>query len=213
MFNILRSTNGDWRETLIILVFYVFAVLSALILHEIAHGWVAYKCGDPTAKFARRLNFNPANHLDPFGTLCFLLIGFGWAKPVPINPYNFRNFKKGSFLVSIAGIVTNLIIGFVASLFWVLLRDSGSVWVEFFYFVVLVNVSFAVFNFLPIPPLDGFNIWASLSKPNNRTVLWLRDNQMTMLVVLIMVIQLTNIIQYLQSVVLLIFLNFWLLFL
>jgi Zn-dependent protease len=208
MFSILRS-GGDWRETLIVLMFYVFAVLSALILHELAHGWVAYKCGDPTAKFARRLSLNPANHLDPFGTLCFLLIGFGWAKPVPINPYNFRNFKKGCFLVSIAGIITNLIIGFAASLFYVLLFDSGSVWLELFIYIMIVNISFAVFNFLPVPPLDGFNIWASLSKPNNRTILWLRDNQLTMLIVLMVLIQFTNILQGLHSAVLFIFLNFW----
>jgi Zn-dependent protease len=210
MVSILRNNiDGDWRETLIIMVFYVIAVLIALILHEISHGWVAYKCGDPTAKFARRLSLNPANHLDPMGTVCFLLFGIGWAKPVPINPYNFRNFKKGCFLVAIAGIVTNLIIGFTASFFYVLLAGGGSVWVNFFAYLMIVNIAFAVFNFLPIPPLDGFNIWASLAKPNNRAILWLRDNQMMILLILLFIFQFTNLMPAVQSALLSLFLNFW----
>jgi Zn-dependent protease len=209
MIDILNGNGGDWRQALILLVFWVFAVLSALILHEVSHGWVAFKCGDPTAKFARRLNLNPANHLDPVGTLCFLFVGFGWAKPVPINPYNFRNFRRGCFLVSIAGIVTNLIIGFVASFFYVLLYESGSIWLTLFAYIMVVNISFAVFNFLPIPPLDGFNILASLSKPNNKTVVWFRDNQLVMLLILLFFIQVTGILSLLRSVVLNIFLSFW----
>lgn len=189
------------------LVFYVFAVLSALILHEISHGYVAFRCGDPTAKFARRLNLNPSNHLDPLGTVCFLIFGFGWARPVPINPYNFRRFKKGCFLVSIAGIVMNLTIGFVASPFYVLLADT--IWGELFAYILIVNISFAVFNFLPVPPLDGFNIWASLSKPNNRAVMWLRENQMAMLIFLMVIIQFTNILSYLTTFVLGVFGVIW----
>jgi Zn-dependent protease len=190
-------------------MFWVVAVLSALILHEVAHGWVAFKCGDPTAKFANRLSINPANHLDPIGTFCFLVFGFGWAKPVPINPYNFRKLRKGSFLVSIAGIVTNLIIGFIASFFYVLLIDSGSIWLEFIADIMLVNIVFAVFNLIPVPPLDGFNILVSLAKPTNRAVAFLRDNQMTMLIVLIVVIQFTGILQFFQLYVLKLFLSFW----
>ena len=83
------------------------AILPALILHECAHGYVAYRCGDPTAKMLGRLSLNPARHLDPIGTICMVLLGFGWAKPVPVNPRNFRNYRRDDLLVSIAGIVTN----------------------------------------------------------------------------------------------------------
>ena len=83
-------------------------VLLSLILHECAHGYVAYRCGDPTAKWMGRLTLDPRKHLDPFGTICMFLLGFGWARPVPVNPRNFKNYRRDDFLVSIAGIVTNL---------------------------------------------------------------------------------------------------------
>jgi Zn-dependent protease len=208
MLNILRS-GVYGTELLVTLAFYIFAVLSALILHEVSHGWIAYKQGDPTAKFAGRLNLNPVKHLDPLGTLCFLFVGIGWAKPVPINPYNFRNFKKGFFLVSIAGIVTNFILGFIASFFFVLLYKTGTVWLNLFLYLMLANVSFAVFNLLPVPPLDGFNIFAGLAKPDNKAVRWLRDNAMIMVIVLLLVLQFTNIIGLAQTAIINLFLDFW----
>jgi Zn-dependent protease len=206
LFSVISGSNNG-RETVILLMFYVFAVLSALILHEISHGWVAYKCGDPTAKFAGRLSLNPAKHLDPVGALMFVLVGFGWANPVPINPYNFRNFKRGCFLVSVAGITTNLVIAFLASPFYVLLIDT--LWGQLFAYILIMNVSFAVFNFLPVPPLDGFNIWASLAKPGNRAIIWLRNNQMMMLIMLLIVLQLTGVFGIMRSAVLNLFLSAW----
>ena len=89
-------------------------LLFSLILHECAHGYVALKCGDPTAKMLGRLSLNPARHLDPLGTLCMFVLGFGWAKPVPVNPRNFRNFRRDDFFVSIAGITVNMTI-FIAA--------------------------------------------------------------------------------------------------
>lgn len=83
-------------------------VLLSLILHEVAHGYVALRCGDPTAKWMGRLTLDPRKHLDPIGTACMLLLGFGWAKPVPVNPRNFKNYRRDDFLVSIAGITVNL---------------------------------------------------------------------------------------------------------
>lgn len=91
-------------------------ILFSLILHECAHGYVALKCGDPTAKMLGRLSLNPARHLDPLGTLCMFLLGFGWAKPVPVNPRNFRNYRRDDFFVSIAGITVNLTIFIVSVL-------------------------------------------------------------------------------------------------
>ncbi len=91
----------------IYLLYFAVAILLTLILHEIAHGYVAYRCGDPTAKMLGRLSLHPAKHLDPIGTVCLVLFGFGWAKPVPVNPRNFRNYRRDDFLVSIAGVTVN----------------------------------------------------------------------------------------------------------
>jgi len=101
----LKQSPADFIAYLLLLA---VAVLTALTLHELAHGYVAYKCGDPTAKMLGRLTLNPLKHLDPFGAACLLLLGFGWAKPVPVNPRNFRDYRRDDFMVSIAGIVVNL---------------------------------------------------------------------------------------------------------
>ena len=91
------------------LLYFAVSVLLTLILHEIAHGYVAYRCGDPTAKMLGRLSLDPRKHLDPIGTLCLVFLGFGWAKPVPVNPRNFKgNYRRDDFLVSVAGITVNL---------------------------------------------------------------------------------------------------------
>jgi len=109
-----RLQNGiSWLQTdplqfFIYLIYLIASVLLALMLHEIAHGYVAWRCGDPTAKMLGRLTLNPLKHLDPIGTVCMFLLGFGWAKPVPVNPRNFSNFRRDDFLVSVAGIATNL---------------------------------------------------------------------------------------------------------
>ena len=95
-------------EFMIYFVLLAVAVLASLTLHELAHGYVAYRCGDPTAKMLGRLSLNPLKHLDPFGAACLLLLGFGWAKPVPVNPRNFQNYRRDDFMVSIAGITVNL---------------------------------------------------------------------------------------------------------
>ena len=101
----LKQSPADFIAYLLLLA---VAVLTALTLHELAHGYVAYKCGDPTAKMLGRLTLNPLKHLDPFGAACLLLLGFGWAKPVPVNPRNFKDYRRDDFMVSIAGIVVNL---------------------------------------------------------------------------------------------------------
>ena len=106
------TTNPS--ATLITLAYTAACILLSLILHECAHGWVAYKCGDPTAKMLGRLTLNPAKHLDPFGTICMVFLHVGWARPVPINPRNFHHFRRDYIMVSLAGIVTNLLLCFMS---------------------------------------------------------------------------------------------------
>lgn len=206
----LIQTGDNIYQTLALLAFYLIAILSALILHEIAHGLVALWCGDPSAKYAGRLSLNPAKHLDGLGTLCFLLFGFGWAVPVPINPNNFKNRRLGCVMVSLAGIGMNLILAFVASFFYVILE--GSIWQYLFIFIMLFNIVFATFNLLPIAPLDGFNLIAALA-PQSSYVRFMRQNRMIALIILMVVIYFTNILGYMQNWLCGLFLDFWHIFL
>ena len=210
MLELIRA-GDDFYQTLALLAFYLIAILSALILHEVAHGLVALWCGDPSAKYAGRLTLNPAKHLDGLGTLCFLLFGFGWALPVPVNPQNFKNRRLGCVLVSLAGIMVNLLLAFIASFFYVLLADK-SVWQYLFIYIMLINVVFATFNLLPIAPLDGFNLVASLA-PQSAYVRFMRQNRLVALFVLLIVIYFTDVLGYLQNWLCELFLDFWHLFL
>jgi len=143
------------------LTFILLAVplLYSIILHELAHGWVAYRMGDATAKWLGRLSLNPIKHLDPIGTLMLFIFGFGWAKPVPVNFNNMHNTRKGLILVSSAGIVTNMILAFLAFFFFRLLSPAPSgVLSTFLYYLAQINIILASFNLIPIPPLDGSKI-------------------------------------------------------
>ncbi|MDQ7038146.1 MAG: site-2 protease family protein [Aquificota bacterium] len=151
------------------------ALMLAVVLHEVAHGWVAYRMGDPTAKLAGRLTLNPIPHVDPFGTIIlpgmFIIFGspviFGWAKPVPINPNNFRDLRMGTFLVSIAGVSMNIMLAFFFGALYRILTGLMNVLDPFIVKSiifpllifsqksVLINLILAIFNMIPIPPLDG----------------------------------------------------------
>ena len=145
-----------------------FIVLfTAITVHEYAHGLVAYKLGDPTAKYAGRLSLNPLSHLDPIGALCMVFFRFGWAKPVPINPMYFKDRKRDSAIVALAGPLSNIILAFLSTIVfavyyvYVYLNFPNFV-TQFIYTVFMqlavVNISFAVFNLIPFPPLDGSKI-------------------------------------------------------
>jgi len=135
------------------------ALLYSIIVHELAHGWVAYRMGDPTARNRGRLTLNPLKHLDPVGTAMLFLVGFGWAKPVPVNLGYVRNVRMGLLLVSSAGIVANTILAFLAILALRLLSPAPSEPVAIsLNFLARINIMLASFNLIPIPPLDGSKI-------------------------------------------------------
>ncbi|MDY3052287.1 MAG: site-2 protease family protein [Ndongobacter sp.] len=134
------------------------ALLYTIISHELAHGYVALLNGDDTAKKRGRLTWNPLAHLDPVGALCLFLFHFGWAKPVPINPYNFRHRISGMITTSLAGVSVNLISA-AACIFLLGRIPNPPEWLSYLLqMIALYGVAFCVFNLLPIPPLDGSRI-------------------------------------------------------
>jgi Zn-dependent protease len=147
-------------------ILLIIPLLYSIIIHELAHGWVAHKMGDSTAKWLGRLSLNPLKHLDPIGTLMLFLFGFGWAKPVPVNFNNLYNPRKGFILVSAAGIVANTMLAFFALLLLRLLNPApfGAL-ATFFIYMAQINIMLAAFNLIPIPPLDGSKILMGFSSP------------------------------------------------
>jgi len=144
-------------------------LLFSVIIHEVAHGWVAYRMGDSTAKRSGRLSLNPLKHLDPVGTLMLFLAGFGWAKPVPVNFNNISDRRKGLIFVSSAGIVANILFAFFALLFFRLFSTSSSgIAVILVHFVVQINITLAALNLIPIPPLDGSKILMGIVSERTR---------------------------------------------
>lgn len=146
----------------IIIIFSLIVLLFSVVIHEVAHGSVAYYLGDPTAKYAGRLTLNPLKHLDPFGSVILPLllliirspILFGYAKPVPINPYNFRDQKWGSLKVAIAGPAANFSIAIIFGLSIRFLNLPEQL-ASFFLLITFYNILLGLFNLVPIPPLDG----------------------------------------------------------
>lgn len=152
------------------ILFIILILIFSIILHELAHGYVAYMLGDPTAKIAGRLTLNPIPHIDLVGSVIIpglLVLSnasflFGWAKPVPYNPHNLRNQRWGETLVAVAGSLTNL---FLAVLFALIIRFGTPVlpptFIELSAYVVAINLFLGLFNLIPIPPLDGYTVLRS----------------------------------------------------
>ncbi len=147
-------------------ILLIIPLLYSIIIHELAHGWVADKMGDSTARWLGRLSLDPRKHLDPIGTLMLFIFGFGWAKPVPVNFNNLHDERKGMILVSAAGIVANTLLAFFALLFLRLFNPApfGAV-ATFLIFMAQINIMLAAFNLIPIPPLDGSKILMGFASP------------------------------------------------
>lgn len=141
----------DWIIKIPVLLF-------AITIHEYAHGRSASFLGDPTAKYSGRLSFNPIHHIDPLGALCLFLFNFGWARPVPINPANFKKIRRDVTIVSLSGPVSNLIVGMIAGLFIRYLLFPSEIYIKILLYMLLMNVGLGLFNLIPIPPLDGSHV-------------------------------------------------------
>lgn len=144
----------------------------AIVVHEFSHGYVAYLMGDYSAKQDGRLSFNPIKHLDVVGVICLIFFKIGWAKPVPVNPYMFKNRKKGIIYVSLAGVISNFILAVFSIILMCFLYNQNTLYVQilylFFYNLAAVNIGLGVFNLIPIPPLDGSKVIAQLMPMQTR---------------------------------------------
>lgn len=170
LINRLLSGNIDFISVIIYILSSLAVIFLTLPVHEFAHGFAATKLGDPTPRYQGRMTLNPFAHIDWIGAACILLFGFGWAKPVQVNSNNFRNPKRDMAVTALAGPLSNLIVAFAAllinnilSLIAIKTLVSAFYYIGFFfYYIALINVSLAVFNLIPIPPLDGSRLLSAL---------------------------------------------------
>ena len=191
--------EGFTAEGIIQLGLYIIIILISLSVHELFHGYVAYRCGDATARNMGRLTLNPIAHLDPIGTIMMLVFGFGYARPVPVNPRNFNHYRRDTFFVSFAGPVSNLCLALLGGILYgvtvvlLLVFDVGySVPIEYLMFFLssfmYANVSLFVFNLLPIPPLDGSRILSTIL-PGKWAFYYLKYERYIMIAVLVLLWQ------------------------
>ena len=146
------------------LLYSIPAVLLALSIHEYAHAYAAYKCGDSTARNLGRMTLDPVKHLDPVGLICLLLFRFGWAKPVPINSRNFKHPKRDNIIVSLSGIIANFITSFIVAAILFISMALGfinEIYIHIMVPIMVLSITLGIFNLIPIPPLDGFQFLSS----------------------------------------------------
>ena len=151
------------------MILRIAAVLLCLVIHEVSHGLAAYHLGDPTAKQSHRLSLNPLRHLDPFGLIMMIAVGFGWAKPVPVDPRYFKKPKQGMAITALAGPASNFVLAYVSTIIYSMLfavaqvkgETTGlSLALTFFSLLISLNIGLGIFNLIPFPPLDGSKVLA-----------------------------------------------------
>ena len=209
--------GGNMQSYLISMLLSLPVILLSLSLHETAHGYAAWRLGDPTAKSLGRLTLNPIKHLDPIGFVCMLLAGFGWANPVPINSRYFKKPRRDIALVGFAGPLSNLLLSVV---FLLLLRFVGFGWLAtlpvrtelqfnlvyfailFLYYGVYMNVTLAIFNLLPVPPLDGSRIFYIFLPPRLYYKVMQHERTITLVVMALLLLgPLSSLINLLSSLI------------
>ena len=183
------------------------AIIIGLTVHEWAHAYAAYRLGDPTARNLGRMTLNPLAHVDIFGFLMLILVGFGWAKPVPVNPRNFKNYKRDDIIVSLAGITMNILVAFVFSFIYVagFLKwglGTNEAFSTIIGSVITINLALALFNLIPIYPLDGSHVSESLlMRKIPRVFLFLRQYGQYILLVLLFLGAISSVLSFLISAI------------
>ena len=186
-----------WDIVFLVLT-YAILILVVLPMHEFAHAFVAYLCGDRTAKWQGRLTLNPFAHLTLYGTLMLVICGFGTARPVPVNPMNFRNRKRDSVLVALAGPLSNLLLAVVSVAIFcvvILVTDSEAAfniaYMTCLQILLPINVTLAVFNMLPVPPLDGSRLWSTFLPAKWR---WMLEQYSNIFIIALFVLLATGVL-------------------
>jgi Zn-dependent protease len=171
-------------------------LLVTLTIHEFSHGYVAYLLGDDTAKRAGRLTLNPISHIDPLGLIMLFIARFGWAKPVPINPYNFRDYKRDTALTAAAGPAANFVMAILLSIIFNLIKKAnpelmytgGNILTSILLYSIMINLALGLFNLLPIPPMDGSKILGGFLSDEAYAKFTARERQGAQILMLILVV-------------------------
>lgn len=198
IYNFLTHSSLSAEDAVISFLITIIVFIFSLSIHEFAHAFAAKKMGDLTAKMAGRMTINPFKHLDLTGFLFFLFLGVGWAKPVPINPNNFKNFKKGTRVVSISGVLANLIVSILSAIILIVILQVGVINSIIYYCIlflealIVVNGLLFMFNILPIPSFDGFNFLTTILKPDNKFLQFLYKKGFKLLMGFILISILTD---------------------
>ena len=179
-------------DTMYWILFAIPSILIASTIHEYAHGYLAYKMGDPTAKAAGRLTLNPLAHIDPLGALAMVIFRFGWSKPVPINEYNFQNRELGTAITALAGPISNiLVVGLCALINWIFNIELTTIVGTLLLTFAIINLALAFFNLIPIPPLDGHKIVRAIL-PRKLRYYWEQLEKFQILLIVILILPITS---------------------
>lgn len=178
-------------ETIYWILFAIPSIIIASTIHEFAHGYAAFRLGDPTAKAAGRLTLNPLSHIDPLGALSMIIFRFGWSKPVPINEYNFEKRELGTAITALAGPISNLVVAIVCGLIHYIFQNNiPTLVLVFLISFTTINLALAYFNLLPIPPLDGHKIVRAIL-PKKIKYYWEELEKFQLLLIVLLILPIT----------------------